>query len=149
LSTVGAVLGVLVAWWGTKALIALSPPSLTSLSSVSINLPVLAFTLVLALLTGILFGVIPSFEATRFDLQDSLKEGGKNVGGTAGGHRFRSLFVVVQVALALVLLIGAGLLMKSLKRLQTVDPGFNSNNLLTVRVNLTPAKYEGPKVIDF
>jgi putative ABC transport system permease protein len=89
LSLAGGVLGVLVAWWGTKALVALSPPALIDLKSVGVSLPVLAFTLGLSLMTGIVFGLIPSLEATRFDLQDSLKEGGKNVGGTAGSHRVR------------------------------------------------------------
>ncbi len=103
LSLVGGTLGVLVAWWGTKALVALSPPALIDLKSVSVSLPVLAFTLGLSVITGIVFGLVPALEATRFDLHDSLKEGGKNVGGSSGGHRVRSLFVVTQVALALVL----------------------------------------------
>jgi putative ABC transport system permease protein len=150
LSLAGGALGVLVAWWGTKALVALSPPALIDLKSVGVSLPVLAFTLGLSLMTGIVFGLIPSLEATRFDLQDSLKEGGKNVGGTAGSHRVRSLFVVTQVALALVLLVGAGLLLKSFNRLQSVDPGFDANNLLTMRVTLPFAKYqEDSKRIDF
>ena len=148
LSVIGGALGVLVAWWGTKALVALSPPALIDLQRVSVNLPVLGFTLALTVLTGVIFGLAPALEATRFDLHDSLKEGGKNVGG--GGHRLRNVFVVTQVALALVLLVGAGLLVRSFRRLQSVDPGFNPQNLLTVRVSLPPAKYpEEPKRIDF
>jgi putative ABC transport system permease protein len=150
LSLVGGTLGVLVAWWGTKALVALSPPALIDLKQVSVSLPVLGFTLGLSLITGIVFGLVPALEATRFDLQGVLKEGGKNIGGSAGSHRVRNLFVVTQVALALVLLVGAGLLMKSFNRLQSVDPGFNPNNLLTVRVSLPAAKYDtDPKRIDF
>ncbi|HET9710726.1 MAG TPA: ABC transporter permease, partial [Pyrinomonadaceae bacterium] len=150
LSLAGGALGVLVAWWGTKALVALSPPALIDLKRVGVSVPVLAFTLGLSLLTGIVFGLVPSLEATRFDLQDSLKEGGKNVGGTSGSHRVRSLFVVTQVALALVLLVGAGLLVKSFNRLQSVDPGFDANNLLTMRVTLPFAKYqEDSKRIEF
>jgi len=141
LSLTGGVLGVLVAWWGTKALVALSPPALIDLKSVGVSLPVLAFTLGLSLLTGIVFGLVPALEAARFDLHDSLKEGGKGAGGTAGSHRVRSVFVVTQVALALVLLVGAGLLVKSFRHLEAVDPGFNPNNLLTMRVSLPPAKY--------
>jgi len=140
LSLVGGTLGVLVAWWGTKALAALSPPALIDLKTVSVSLPVLAFTLGLSLITGIVFGLVPALEATRFDLHDSLKEGGKNT-GAVGSHRLRSLFVVTQVALALVLLVGAGLLVKSLRRLQSVDTGFNTN-LLTMRVNLPLGKYK-------
>ncbi|HEX2269537.1 MAG TPA: ABC transporter permease, partial [Pyrinomonadaceae bacterium] len=150
LSVIGGTLGVLVAWWGTKALVALSPPALIDLQRVSVNLPVLGFTLGLAVITGLIFGLVPAWEATRFDLHDSLKEGGKNVSGGASGHRVRSLFVITQVALALVLLIGAGLLLKSFNRLQSVDPGFNPQNLLAVRVTLTPGRYqEEPKRIDF
>ena len=142
LSLIGGTLGVLVAWWGTKALVALSPPALMDLQRISVNLPVLGFTLLLSLLTGIIFGLVPALEATRFDLQDALKEGGKNVGGSARTGYLRNAFVVTQVALALVLLVGAGLLVKSLQRLQSVDPGFNPDNLLTVRVSLPSAKYE-------
>ncbi len=150
LSLIGGALGVLVAWWGTKALVALSPPALMDLKSVGVSLPVLAFTLGLSVLTGIVFGLVPALEATRFDLQGSLKEGGKSVGGSTGSHRVRSVFVITQVALALVLLVGAGLLVKSLNRLQAVDTGFNPNNLLAVRLNLLPRKYDtDQKRIDF
>jgi len=150
LSISGGALGVLVAWWGTKALVALSPPALIDLKSVSVNMSVLIFTLGLSLITGIVFGLVPAFEATRFDLHNSLKEGGKNIGGTSGGGRLRSLFVVTQVALALVLLVGAGLLLKSLNRLQAVETGFNPENLLTIRVSLPRAKYqEDEKCIAF
>ena len=150
LSGVGGVLALLVAVWGTRALIAIGPPSLASLQGVGVNLPVLGFTLGVALLTGIIFGVVPAFEASRFNFNDSLKEGGKNVGGTAGSQRFRNVFVVTQVALALLLLVGAGLLLKSLNHLQSVDPGFNPANLLTVRVSLPLPKYsEDPKCIGF
>ncbi|HXR99235.1 MAG TPA: ABC transporter permease [Pyrinomonadaceae bacterium] len=142
LSLVGGTLGVLVAWWGTKALVALGPPALIDLNRVNVSLPVLGFTLGLSLITGIVFGLVPALDATRFDLQGSLKEGGKSVGGATGSNRVRSLFVVTQVALALVLLVGAGLLVKSLKRLQAVDTGFNANNLLTVRVSLPVGKYD-------
>ncbi len=150
LSLVGGTLGLLLAWWGTKALIALSPPALMNLGDVSVNLPVLGFTFGVALLTGIVFGLVPALDATRFDLQDSLKEGGKNIGGSIRSHRVRNLFVITQVALALVLLVGAGLLVKSLNRLQSVDPGFNPKELVTMRVSLPTRKYDTDgKVINF
>jgi putative ABC transport system permease protein len=150
LSLIGGTLGVFVAWWGTKALVALSPPALIDLQRVSVNVPVLLFTLGLSLLTGIVFGLAPALQATRFDLQGALKEGGKNVGAAAGSHYLRNAFVVTQVALALVLLVGAGLLVKSFTRLQSVDPGFNPDNLLTVRVSVPFAKYDtDQKRIDF
>ena len=124
LSTIGGGLGLLLSWWGTKALLALSPPELIDLRTTTVNLPVLGFTIGLTFLTGIIFGLVPAFEAARFDLKEALKEGGKNAGGTRS-HRLRTVFVVTQVALALVLLVGAGLLMKSFKRLQSVEPGFD------------------------
>jgi len=150
LSLVGGLLGVLVAWWGTRALIALSPPALIDLQRVGVNLPVLGFTLGLSLLTGIVFGLAPALAASRVDLQNSLKEGGRTAGGSAGTAQLRNVFVVTQVALALVLLVGAGLLVQSFDRLQSVDPGFNSQNLLAVRVTLPGAKYDtDQKRIDF
>jgi putative ABC transport system permease protein len=150
LSLIGGTFGLLLAVWGTRALIAISPPGLLNINRVGVSLPVLGFTFVLTLVTGIIFGLVPAFEASRFDLNDSLKEGGKNVGGGSRSHRLRNSFVVTQIALALVLLIGAGLFMKSLSRLQSVDPGFDSANLLTMRITLPEAKYESdPKVLDF
>ena len=142
LSLIGGVIGVLVAWWGTKALVALSPPALIELQRVRVNWLVLGFTLGLSLLTGIIFGLAPALEATRIDLQHSLKEGSRNLGGSAGTAQLRNLFVVTQVALALVLLVGAGLLVRSFNRLQAVDAGFNPDKLLTVRVTLPLAKYD-------
>ena len=150
LSLVGGAFGLLLAWWGTKALVALSPPGLMDLRNVSVNLPVLSFTFALTLLTGVVFGLVPALEAARFDLNDSLKEGGKNIGGGSRSHRLRNIFVVTQVALALVLLVGAGLFLKSLNRLRSVDPGFNASNLLTMKVSLPRRKYDtDPKVMDF
>lgn len=150
LSLFGGGLGLLLAWWGTKALLALSPPELMDLRSTTVNVPVLLFTIGLTLVTGIVFGLVPALEASRFDLNEPLKEGGKGVAGGTRAQRVRSVFVVAQVALALVLLIGAGLLMKSLGRLQSVDPGFDAENLLTMRVNLPERKYDSdPKVLNF
>jgi putative ABC transport system permease protein len=149
LSAIGGGLGLLLSWWGTKALLALSPPELIDLRATTVNLTVLGFTIGLTFLTGIVFGLVPAFEAARFDLNESLKEGGMHAGGKRS-HRLRTLFVVTQVALALVLLVGAGLLMKSFSRLQSVEPGFEPNNLLTMRVNLPSRKYDtDPKVINF
>jgi putative ABC transport system permease protein len=149
LSTLGGGLGLLLSWWATKALLALSPPELIDLRATTVNLPVLGFTIGLTFLTGIVFGLVPAFEAARFDLNDSLKEGGMHAGGKRS-HRLRTVLVVTQVALALVLLVGAGLLVKSFSRLQSVAPGFDPNNLLTMRVNLPARKYDtDPKVINF
>ena len=150
LSTFGGILGLLLAWWGTKALLALSPPELMDLRGTSVNVPVLLFTGGLSLLSGVAFGLFPALEASRFDISAPLKESGKGVSGGTRSQRVRSVFVVAQVAMALVLLVGAGLLMKSLSRLQSVEPGFDANNVLTMRVNLPSRKYDtDPKRLNF
>jgi len=150
LSTFGGALGLLLAVWGTRALLALSPPELIDVRSTTVNYPVLGFTIGLTVLTGILFGLVPALEASRFDLSEPLKESGNRVIGGTRARRMRSAFVVAQVAMALVLLVGAGLLMRSLNRLESVDAGFDPRNLLTMRVNLPTRKYNtDPKVINF
>jgi len=150
LSAFGGGLGLLLAIWGTRALLALSPPELIDMRGTTVNLPVLLFTIGLTLVTGIVFGLVPAFEASRFDLSEPLKESGKSIIGGTRAKRMRSVFVVAQVALALVLLVGAGLLMKSLNRLQSVESGFDPNNLLTMRVSLPERKYDtDPKLINF
>ena len=150
LAVLGGGLGLLLAWQGTDLLIALSPPELFGPSHVGMNTPVLLFTLGVSLLTGIIFGLVPAFEATRFEFHESLKEGGKNIGGGARSHRLRGAFVAAEIALAFVLLIGAGLLIKSFRHLQSVDPGFNANNVLTMTVSVPGWKYDSDrKTIDF
>src|SRR5438094_5750545 len=150
LATAGGALGLMLAWQGTDLLVAISPPELLGPSSVRMNTPVLLFTLGVSLLTGVIFGLLPAFEATRFDLHDSLKEGGKNVGGGARSHRLRGAFVANEIALAVVLLIGAGLLTKSFSRLQAVDPGFDARNVLAMSVSVPRWKYDSDrKTIDF
>jgi putative ABC transport system permease protein len=150
LSIIGGVTGLLLAWWGTRALLALSPPELMDLRSTGVNVPVLLFTFALSLISGIAFGLVPAFEASRFDINEPLKESARGVIGGTRAQRLRSVFVVAQVALALVLLIGAGLLIKSLSRLQSVDPGFQADHLLTMRINLPVRKYDSdPKLLNF
>ena len=141
LSMLGGALGLMIAWWGTGAIVALSPSDLVNLDRVSINLPVLGFTLLVSLLTGILFGLAPAFEATRLNLSESLKDGDKGGSGGTRSRRLRSVFVIAEVALALVLLASAGLMLKSFLRLQTVNPGFETERLLTMRVVLPGRKY--------
>ena len=142
LSLIGGAAGLALAWWGTEALARLSPPELADLQGAQISAPVLLFTFGVAMLTGVVFGLVPAFEAARVDLNETLKEGGKHPGGASRSRRLRNVFVVAEVALALVLLIGAGLLIRSFGRLQAVDPGFNANNLLTMRVSLPGRKYD-------
>ncbi|MDQ3805395.1 MAG: ABC transporter permease, partial [Acidobacteriota bacterium] len=150
LAALGGAAGVLLAWWGTDLLIALSPRDLLDLGSVRLNLPVLGFTLAVTLLTGVVFGLAPALEATRFDTYETLKEGGKS--GTAGRRRarLRGAFVVTEMALALVLLVGAGLMLQSFARLQAVSPGFDPERVLTMRVVLPERKYsEDHQVVTF
>ncbi|HMY72341.1 MAG TPA: ABC transporter permease [Blastocatellia bacterium] len=150
LAAAGGAAGLVLAWWGTDLLVKLSPPELLGQAQAKINLPVLGFTLGVSLLTGLIFGLAPAFETTRLNLTESLKDGGKNVGGSSRSHRLRNALVVTEVALALVLLIGAGLLIRSFARLQAVNPGFNVENVLTMKVGLPGRKYDtDQKIIGF
>jgi predicted permease len=150
LAVLGGGIGLLLAWQGTYFFVSLSPPELFGPTQVAMSVPVLFFTMGISLLTGIIFGLVPAFEATRFELHESLKEGGKNIGGGARSHRLRGAFVAAEIALAFVLLVGAGLLIKSFHHLQSVDPGFEANNLLTMTVNLPAWKYDTDgKTINF
>src|SRR5882724_957595 len=150
LAALGGTFGLLLAWWGTSLLVSLSPAELLDLSQVRINLTVLGFTFAVSLLTGMIFSLAPAFASARINLNESLKEGVKGSGAGSGSQRVRSLFVVAEVALALILLVGAGLLLRSFARLQSVDPGFNARNVLTMRVALPPGKYqEDQKVVGF
>jgi putative ABC transport system permease protein len=139
LGTLGGALGLLLAFWGVDLLAALVQPSLPRLEPLSVDLPVLGFTLALSAATGILFGLAPALQMTKVDLQRSLKEGGR--GSTAGRHRLRQGLVVAEVALALMLLIGAGLAMQSFQRLVRVDPGLDPRGVLTVRLTLPESRY--------
>jgi putative ABC transport system permease protein len=142
LAGLGGLAGLALAWWGTDLLVSLAPPDLLNLPQVKINAVVLGFTLGVSMLTGVIFGLVPAFEATRLSLTESLKEGGKNIGGSMRSHRLRNSLVIAEIALALVLLVGAGLLIRSFARLQNVDPGFNANNVLTMKVGLPGRKYD-------
>ena len=142
LSLLGGVAGLLLAYWGIRTVVALNPANLPRLNEVGIDGPVLVFTLVVSLLTGVLFGLVPALRAFRPDLQGTLKEGGKTSVQGSGQHRLRSALVVAEVAVALVVLVGAGLLVRSLWRLQEVDPGFETDRVLTLQVYLSPTKYE-------
>jgi putative ABC transport system permease protein len=141
LAALGGGFGLLLAMWGVDLLLALTPKDLLGLQRVGIDYRVLGFTFAVSVLTGVLFGLAPALEASRPNLNESLKEGGR--GAVTGGrsHRLRDLFVVAEIALALVLLIGSGLMIRSFARLQSVDPGFDANSLLTARVLLPNLRY--------
>ncbi len=144
LSLIGGAVGLLIAYWGVDALVATMPDSqlnaMPFLKSLRIDSSILAFSFGLSLLTGIVFGLAPAIQSSRPDLNEVLKEGGRT---TAGGarHRLRSVFVTTQIALAVVLLVGAGLMMKSLLRLLESNVGFNPQNVLTMTVALPAPKY--------
>ena len=151
LALLGSVLGLGFAWLGIKALVAISPRDLVSLGSVGLNVSVLLWTLGISVLTGIIFGLAPAVHISRLNLNDSLKEGGKAESAQASGsRRLRSVLVVSEIALALVLLASAGLLIKSFMRLQQVDRGFNTDNILTMVLRLPEAKYaQDPQLVAF
>ena len=144
LSLLGGAAGLLVAYWGVAALIAALPESQLSampfLKSLHIDGSILAFSFGLSLLTGIIFGLAPALQSSRLDLNEVLKEGGRR-SAVGVGHRLRSALVVIEIGLAVVLLVGAGLMMKSLMRLLQANLGFNPQNILTMTVVLPASKY--------
>jgi putative ABC transport system permease protein len=149
LSLLGGAAGLLLARWGVDALIAAIPAEqlnfMPYLRGLSLDSRILFFTFALSVLTGVVFGLAPAWQAAKLDLQGVLKEGGRTAGGITRG-RLRNLLVVSELALAVVLLVGAGLMMKSLTRLLKVDPGFNPHNLLTFGISL-PARYDNDQKI--
>lgn len=150
LSVLGGVVGLVLAMWGIDLLMALKPESLPLVAAVGIDWRVLVFTFGVSILTGVLFGLVPALSASRLNMNEVLKEGGRSSTGSKTRHRVRSLLVISETALALVLLIGAGLLIKGFWRLRSVDPGFNPENVLTMRVELPEVRYkEIPKQTQF
>ena len=148
LSLAGGALGLLLAHSGVKLIIAISPNSIPRSREVGLDLRVLAFTITVSLLTGLIFGLVPALQASKPDLNETLKEAGR--GSTASRHILRGGLVVSEVALTMVLLIGAGLMIRSFYRLQRVDPGFIADNLLTFNVSLPQKKYaEAQQRINF
>jgi putative ABC transport system permease protein len=146
LSGLGGALGLLLAVWGVDLLVGLDPAGVQRAGEVALDWRVLAFTFGLSLLTGLLFGLAPALQASKTDFVESLKEGGRSGQGLARS-RLRGALVVGEVALTLVLLVGAGLLLKSFGRLLAVDPGLDPRNVLTMDVALPPAKYAEPQRI--
>jgi putative ABC transport system permease protein len=141
LSLTGGCLGLLLALWGTDALLALAPENIPRLSEVGIDGRVFGFTVAVSLLTGIVFGLIPAIHGSNPNLNEALKEGSRGSTGGAAGKRIRSILVVVEVALSLVLLIGAGLMIRSFSRLQQINLGFNPENVVALTLALSSSKY--------
>jgi predicted permease len=140
LAMVGGAFGLGLAWWGTRLIEGLGSQAFPQVQRVTLDGRVAAFTAGISLLTGIIFGLAPALGASRFDLNGVLKEAGRGV-GTAGQNPLRSALIMAEVAMALVLLTSAGLLIKSLVRLRNVDPGFNSEKLLTMDISLPSSRF--------
>ena len=145
LAILGGALGALLATWGVQLLVSLSEGSLPPTAKIKVDGTVLGFTLLISLLTGLVFGLAPAFRTMKLDLIDSLKDGARGAGENTLRNRTRSLLVVFESSVAVMLLIGAGLLIRSLIELQQVNPGFDSNNVLTLRVDLARKKYDTPE----
>jgi putative ABC transport system permease protein len=141
LAMFGAGLGLLLAFAGIRILGAFIPPSIAQIQAINIDGTVLTFTVLVAALTGIAFGLAPAIQGSHLDLNDTLKEGGRDSAGGVRGHRARGLLVIGEVAISFVLLIGAGLLINSFLHLRKLDPGFRPDHLLTMKVDLSEVKY--------
>ncbi|HCX30991.1 MAG TPA: hypothetical protein DHU55_14675, partial [Blastocatellia bacterium] len=141
LGLAGGVLGSLLAIVVLRQLVIFSPANVSIPDNIGIDWQVLAFTLLLSLFTSFIFGLAPALQASKLDLNETLKEGGRGNSGGSKQNRLRSLLVITEVALALVLLIASGLMIKSFLRLQNVNPGFNPENLITLEIQLPQNKY--------
>jgi predicted permease len=148
LALAGGALGVLVATWGINLLKLIVPDNFPRTGDIRIDASVLAFTVLASVGTGLLFGLAPAFQASRIRLTESLKEGERGA-DSLGRNRLRSALVVSEVALALVLLIGTGLMLRSFVRLQEVNPGFAPDHLLTMEISLPEARYPNPQKAAF
>jgi predicted permease len=137
LGLAGGALGLLLASWGTQAALRALPETLPRAQDVGLDGHVLTFTLIASIAAGVIFGLAPALKTARPNLQETLKESGR--GGSGARHRAQGVFVVIEMAMALVLLIGAGLMIRSLVGLWSVDPGFNPRNVLTFQTSLSPS----------
>ena len=137
LALAGGTLGLLLAGWGTRVLMKMVPVPMPHASTIHLSLPVLAFTLLVSLAVGILFGLLPAWKVAHQKLQDTLKEGSRSVSGSR--HRTQDILVVFETAMALVLLAGAGLMIRSMIALSSVDPGFDPNGVTTFSVAAPPS----------
>ncbi len=149
LSVLAGIVGLLIGWWGLRALLAMLPAGVPVLSDASLDWRVLAFTAALSMVTGVVFGAVPALQAARTDLVDGLREGARGTVGNRRAHRTRNALVVIEVALAAVLLIGASLLIQAFVRLLNVNTGFRADGLLTMDVTLPRTTYPPEKQAEF
>ncbi|HEY5226932.1 MAG TPA: ABC transporter permease, partial [Opitutaceae bacterium] len=143
LALIGGVLGTLVAYWGLQLLLSLVPYGIPRSGDIRVDMTALAFSFGLSLLTGLVFGVVPAFQASRVDLNTVLKDAGRGTSEGRQGHRVRNGLVVAELTIAVILLVGAGLLMRSFARLTQVDPGFKAESAYTLNIQLPEKKYAG------
>ena len=141
LAGLGGLFGLLIAQWGTEALIRTVPQNIPRISNIQLDAAVLAFTLIVSLATGLIFGLVPAWQASVVDLNTALKTGARAGTGGEHKHRLRNALVVSEIALALVMLVCAGLLIQSFARLGRVSPGVQTERLLTARIQLPSAAY--------
>jgi putative ABC transport system permease protein len=144
LSLTGGIVGLFLAHYGVRLIVAFLAQQMPRAESIGVDVPVLLFTLAVSLLTGVIAGVVPAFRATKTNLNDSLKQGLGRTDAESGGNRTRSMLVIAEVALSLVLLVGAGLMIRSLSQLRNVDPGMDTHNVLTFSLGLSEVKYAKP-----
>jgi predicted permease len=150
LSMLGGVVGLALAFAGLQILTRFIPPDVAHADTITIDGKVLVFTLLIALVTGLVFGLAPASQASHFNLNDTLKEGGRDSGSGPRGKRLRSVLVIAEVAVSFILLIGAGLLINSFMHLRNLDPGFHADHLLTLNVDLSETKYpDNPRRVAF
>src|SRR5262245_12592293 len=149
LAVLGGALGVLLAWWGLRLLLTISPADIPRLDTIRLDTRVLCFTLALSLITGLGVGLAPALRATRLELNQALKEGWSDRAGSRRAQRIRGVFIVAEVALTLALLVGAGLLVRSFWRLQQINLGCRADHLLTLRLELPNLKYPGWQAVSF
>ena len=146
LSTAGGGLGLVVAFCVMPLLIAINPGNIPRVSEIHVDRRVLIFTLSVSILTGLFFGLVPALKVSRLDLNDMLKEGGRSSAGSLGRTRMRTLLVVSEIALSLVLLVGAGLLIRSFVALLATPPGYDPSRVLTAILEVPPSEHTAPEL---
>jgi len=151
LSLSGGVVGVLLAFWSLHWIHVFGPKSVPRINDIGIDRVALVFTFVLSLLSGAVFGLVPALRVSRLDLHATLKDANRGTAGASAvwgrGHNLRRMLVISELALCVMLLIGAGLLIRSFVRLQGVSPGFNPNNVLTLELTMSGPRYKDPQVV--
>ncbi|HEV8483087.1 MAG TPA: ABC transporter permease [Blastocatellia bacterium] len=147
LAAVGTAAGLPLAIWGVHLLVALGPDDLPRLQEINIDGWVLGFTLLVAAVCGLIFGLAPALQSSRLNLNESLKEGGRSATDSSGRRRMQSALVVTEIAFSMMLLVGAGLMTRSFLKLQSVNPGFRPDHILTMHLTLPRAKYDSDEKI--